>query len=174
MNLKNLVVGLALATSVLLALPAVAEGKGPHHHKHDPEKMVQRIQQKLGLSDQQVTQVKAIYAAHEPSLKNLREQMKQTFTDEQREAMRNTWKESRQNGQKLTPEQRKQKMTELGISQGQLDQMRSLREQMKKEREQMKQEVSAVLTAEQKQKLDEMKAEHKNKRRGKRGEKRAK
>lgn len=168
MNLKNLVVSLALAASVLLTLPAAAEGKGPHHGKRDPQKMVERMQEKLGLSDQQVSQVKSIYASHEQSLKNLREQMKQTFTDEQREAMKTAWKENRANGQKLTPEQRKQKMAEIGISQGQLDQMRSLREQMKQEHEQIKQEISAVLTPEQKQKLEQMKSQHKK--RGKRGD----
>lgn len=170
MNLKNFVVSLALATSILLTLPAAAEGKGPHHGKRDPQKMVQRMQEKLGLSDQQVTQVKAIYASHEPNLKNLREQMKQTFTDEQKQAMKESWKENRGKGEKLTPEQRQQKMAELGISQGQLQQMKSLREQMKNERELIKKEIAAVLTPEQQQKLEQFKADRpKRGERGKRG-----
>lgn len=163
MNLKKIVLSLALAGTVLMTLPSAAEGNGGGHHhgKRDPEKMVQRMQEKLGLSADQATQVKAVFASHEQNFRNLREQMKQTFTEEQRQAMKEAWKANRgKDHKRLSPEERQQKMAELGISQGQIQQMKSLREQMKSEREQIKTELSAILTPEQQQQLQQMRSQH--------------
>lgn len=169
MNLKKIVLSLALAGTVLLTIPSLAEGNGGgrHHGQRDPEKMVQRMQEKLGLSGDQVTRVKAVFASHEQNFKNLREQMKQTLTEEQRQAMKESWKANKgQDRKRLSPEEREQRMAQMGISQGQIQQMKSLRQQMKAEREQIKQELSAILTPEQQQKMQEMKGKHHRKFRG--------
>jgi len=161
---KGLVATLAIAATCFLALPSSAEGR---HHGNRGEgrqqKMMQEMQERLNLTDQQVTQVQQIFSAHHENIKRIRSEMKSTFTDEQRQAM----KEMRKNrtGERLSPEERRSKMASIGVSEGQLQQLNSLREQMKSERDQIKTEIAAVLTPEQQAQIDEMKRKFKGKRR---------
>ncbi len=53
---------------------------------------------------------------------------------------------------------------ELGITQDQLDQIKSIKEKYKGDREKERAEIEAVFTPEQKAKLSEMKSNHKDKR----------
>lgn len=158
---------LVLACSLLVSGPALAErGRG---HGGGGEKMLQKMSTELGLSATQTAQIKQIYESHKPRMQQIHEQMKSTFTEDQRNAM----KEMRKNrkgtdGQRPSKEERQAQMAQIGISEGQMQQMRSLREQMKTERESIKSEVNAVLTPDQQAKLEQMKSNWKN-RRGKRG-----
>jgi len=75
--MNKLLIGLlslTLASSLALAQPP--EGKG---YKGDPEKRLQRMQQNLGLSDEQMSQMKEIKANG-----GGREEMRAILTDEQR------------------------------------------------------------------------------------------
>ena len=128
--------------------------------------MLQKLTTELQLSESQVAQIKSIYEAHKPRMQQIGEQMKSTFTPEQKAAMKEMRKSNK--GERPSQEERQAKMAQIGVSQGQMDQMRSLRGQMKTEREAIKNEISAVLTAEQRTKLEQMKSEWKGKK-GKRG-----
>jgi periplasmic protein CpxP/Spy len=162
---KKIVVALALAATVFAALPAAAEGR--RGDRFSPEKMVQRMQTKLDLSEAQTAQMKAIFESHQGEFQRIKEAMKGTLTDAQRQALKEA-RESRKGSElgRPSPEERKNMMAELGVSEGQRAQMKALREQMKSEREAIKSEMQAVLTPEQQAKLAEMKAAHK----GRRGE----
>jgi protein CpxP len=168
---KGLVAAIALTATVFLAAPGFAEGN--QHGKHGEarhQKMMQRMQENLDLTDQQVTQIKAIFESHKEDFKRIKGEMKSTFTDEQRQAMKEMRQSRKQDGNQTRPtkEERQQRMQSLGISDGQRQQLASLREQMKSEREEMKTEMAAVLTPDQQAKLEEMKSKWKGKR-GKRG-----
>jgi len=165
-EVKTLFVSLLVACSVLLAGPAVAErgqGQGKRGER-SPEQRIQHLSEKLDLTPEQVTQVKAIFESHKGELDQLREQMKSTFTEEQRAAMKEMRKNRKKGGEKPSKEDRKAKLAELGISQGQMEQMKSLGQQMKSIREGIKNEMAAVLTPEQQSKLEEMKKSRKGKR----------
>lgn len=172
MSIKKFVAGVALATTVLLAMPTLADG-GRQCRKgmRNPDQIVQRMQKNLDLTDQQAVQVKEIFAAHKTDFEQLREQMKNTFTDQQRDAMKEMRKKRRaERGDRTGPpsaEEREQALRDIGISDGQIQQMKSLKEQMKAERNEIKQELAAVFTPEQQQKLEEMKSQRKHRRGGK-------
>lgn len=164
LRFKGLVAALAITATCFLALPSAAEGR---HHGNRGEgrhqKMMQKMQERLNLTDQQMTQVQQIFSAHHENIKRIRSEMKSTFTDEQRQAM----KEMRKNhsGERPSREERQSKLASIGVSEGQLQQLSSLREQMKAERDQIKTEIAAVLTPEQQAQIDEMKRDFKGKRR---------
>lgn len=172
-NFGVALVSLVFACSMFFAGPAAAE-RGHRGGKHNPEKMLQRMSEKLELTADQQAQVKAIFESHKPRMEELREQMKSTFTDEQREKMHEMRKNRKrgERGERPSKEERMAKFQELGISQGQMDQMKSLRQQMRTEREAIKNEISTILTPEQKAKAEEMKSKWKDRRhkRGPRGE----
>ena len=166
MRVKNfgaVLASLVFACSLFLSGPALAErgarGGGG-------EKMLQRLTTELQLSESQVAQIKSIYEAHKPRMQQLRGEMKSTFTPEQKEAMKEMRKSNK--GERPSKEERQAKLAQIGISQGQMDQMKSLRRQMKTERQAIQSEVSNVLTTDQRAKLEQMKSEWKSKR-GKRG-----
>ena len=168
----SVLTGLVLSCSLLLAGPAMAERGHGGKRGFNPDKMMEKMSTELGLSADQQSQIKAIFESHKPQFEQLREQMKSTFTDEQRAAMKEARQNRKAGGERPTKEERQAQFASLGISDGQMQQMKSIREQMKAEREMMKNEISAVLTPEQQSKLEEMKAKHKGKRgrRGMRGE----
>lgn len=160
-----LLAGLAFCCSIFLAAPAVARDGG--HGKHgNSQHMVQRMTEKLDLSEAQVSQITAIIESHRPNFVRIGDEMKATFTDEQRAAMKEQRKNRKAGGERPSKEERAANMQALGISDGQRAQMKSLREQMKTERQAMKAEIAAVLTPEQQAKAEAMK---KN-RRGHRGQ----
>ena len=170
---KVLIAGLAATVTMLLAVPGVAEngqGQGHHHRGKHGAKMMEKMSSELNLTSEQQAQIKTIFESHKDNFKQLREQMKSTFTEEQRQAM----KEARKNRRgakdgRPSKEERAQKMAELGISEGQRAQMQSLRQQMKQEREQIKTEIMAVLTPDQQAKFEEMKAQRKRHHKGRHG-----
>lgn len=174
-NLANIVTGLLISCSLfLLAGPAMAERGHRGHGGFTPEKMLEKMTEHLGLSTEQQSQVKTILDSHQPKFEQLREQMKSTFTEDQRQAMKEMRKNRKrgEGGERPGMEERRAKMAELGVTEEQMSQMRSLREQMKAQREQVQNEISAVLTPEQKAKAEEMKQKFRNRRghRGMRGE----
>ena len=62
----------SLTFGAFAAMGAMHHGEG---HRN-PEKMIERMKDKLGLSDAQVTQIKAIYAKNEAQFKADRDAMK--------------------------------------------------------------------------------------------------
>lgn len=173
-NFFKLLTGLIVSCSLLLAAPALAErGEGKGKRGFNPERMMEKMSAELDLSAEQQAQIKSIFESRKSKFAQLREQMKTTFTDEQRAAMKEMRKNRRAAGERPSKEERQAKFAEIGISEGQMQQMKALREQMRAEREGIKSEISAVLTPEQQAKLQEMKSKHKGKRkfRGKRGHK---
>lgn len=167
MRVKNfgaVLASLVFACSLFLSGPALAE-RGAHGHGGG-EKMLQKLTTELQLSESQVAQIKSIYEAHKPRMQQLRQEMKSTFTPEQRTAMKEMRKSNK--GERPSKEERQAKMAQIGVSQGQMEQMKSLRGQFKTEREAIQSEISTVLTADQRTKLEQMKSEWKGKR-GKRG-----
>ena len=167
----SVLTGLIVSCSLLLAGPALAD-RGQGKRGWNPDRMMEKMSTELGLSADQQAQIKSIFESHKPQFEQLREQMKSTFTEEQRAAMKEMRKNRKAGGERPSKEERQAKFAQLGVSEGQMQQMKSLREQMKAERESMKNEISAVLTPDQQTKLEEMKAKHKGKRgrRGMRGE----
>ena len=167
-NFFKLLTGLILSCSLLLA-PALAErGEGKGKRGFNPERMMEKMSAELNLTQDQQTQIKGIFESRKAKFEQYREQMKSTFTDEQRAKMKEMRKNRKSAGERLSKEDRQARWAEIGITEQQKQQMKALREQMKAERESIKNEISAVLTAEQQAKLQEMKAKHKGKR-GKRG-----
>lgn len=170
---KNLFLSLTLAASVLMALPAAADGHRHRGGKHSPEQRLNRMQSKLDLSDEQMIQMKAIFESHKSEFERIKSEMKNTFTDDQRQALKEARKNRKRDKsakrERPSPEERSKRMAKLGISEGQQAQLRSLRQQMKSERELIKQEMQAVLTPEQQTKMEEMK-KHRKGRRGNRGQ----
>jgi Spy/CpxP family protein refolding chaperone len=169
----KLLTGLILSCSLLMAGPVLAErGQGHGKRGFNPDRMMEKMSAELGLSAQQQAQIKAIFESHKPQFEQLREQMKSTFTEEQRTAMKEMRKNRKGAGERPSKEDRQARFAELGVSEGQIQQMKALRGQMKAERQSIKNEISAVLTPEQQSKVEEWKAKHKGKRgfRGKRGQ----
>lgn len=134
--------------------------------------MLEKMTQHLNLTEEQQSQVKTILESHQPKFEQLREQMRSTLTEDQRAAIKEMRKNGKKGGERPSMEERRAKMAELGVSEDQMQQMRTLREQMKAERESIKNEISAVLTPEQQAKAEEMRAKFRNRRghRGMRGE----
>lgn len=172
-SIVNLVTGLIVSCSLLL-LSGTAMAERGHHGKRgfNPEKMVEKMASHLDLTTEQQTQVKAILESHKPQFELLGEQMRSTLTEDQRARMKEMRKNRKAGGERPSKEDRQAKMAELGISDAQMQQMRSIRQQMKTEREAVKNEISTVLTPEQQAKLEEMKSNRKGRRghRGMRGE----
>lgn len=167
---KASIVGVALLALCSFAGPATAErGQGgDRQQKH--QQRFEKMQSELGLSAEQAAQIKQIMESKKAETKQLREQMKATFTDEQRAAMKEARKNrKRGEGQRPSKEERQAQMAKLGISQGQIQQMKALREQMKEHRKQIKTQISAVLTSEQQAKMEEMRKNRKGKRGHRRG-----
>jgi hypothetical protein len=82
---KILISGLAV---VLLSLCGIMGAHAMRHREshRDPAKMIEHMQQKLGLSDQQVTQIKDIYAKNEATLKADRDAIKAAANDDAKKA----------------------------------------------------------------------------------------
>ena len=170
-SFANILTGLILGCSLLLLTsPALAE-RG--QRGFNPEKMMEKMTTHLDLTTEQQAQVMAIFESHKPQFEQLRDRMRSTLTEEQRAAIKEMRKDGKAaGGERPSKEERRARLTELGVSEDQMQQMRSIREQMKAERELVKNEISAVLTPEQQAKLEEMKAKRKARRgqRGMRGE----
>jgi Spy/CpxP family protein refolding chaperone len=67
----------------LMGLHAMQHRGGEHR---DPAKMVEHMQKKLGLSDQQVTQIKDIYARNQATMKADRDAIKAAANDNAKKA----------------------------------------------------------------------------------------
>ena len=168
-SFKVSVVGISLLALCSFAGPATAE-RGEHgDRKQRHQQRFQKMQSELDLSAEQSDQIKQIWQSKRAETKQLRDQMKATFTDEQRAAMKE-WRKSRKRGEGQRPSkaERQAKMAELGISQGQMQQAKSLRQQLRQHRKDTQSQIASILTPEQQTKFEEM---HKN-RRGKRGHRR--
>ena len=165
MKFQGAMIGLLFIGSVFFAGPAAAE-RGHRGGKMNPEKIVQRLTKKLNLDEVQASQVKVIFDSHQGRLTEIREQMKSTFTDDQRSAMKERRKNRKRGGERPTKEERQAIAAELGISQGQRQQMKSLRGQMIAERQALRTEIATVLSPEQQAQFEQMK----QRRRGKRGQ----
>ncbi len=153
---------------MLVAGPAMA-GKGHHGKCGNPDQRLERMTEKLGLSDAQADQIRTIMASNKPTMDQLKEQMKSTLTDEQRAAMKEQRKSHKKDGERPSKEDRAAQMQAIGVSQGQMQQMKSLREQMKTEHQAIQAEIASVLTPEQKAKVEEMKKNKKGQK-GRRGQ----
>ena len=163
---KKLLISLTLAVSVLLAMPAAAEGRKCKRGQCSPEERVSRMQSKLNLTDQQAAQVKAIFESHQGQFERIKQEMQNTFTEDQRQAMKEARKARKGNKQaRPSKEERAQRFAEMGISEGQMAQMKSLKKQMREERKLIHEELRSVLTPEQQATFDE----RKKKRKGRRG-----
>ncbi|WP_447968052.1 periplasmic heavy metal sensor [Nitrospira sp. M1] len=67
---------LVLVSGVLVAAPGWAGGKGKHHG-HDPEKKLQKLTEKLELTEEQQAKVKPILEQKHQQLQELHKQMKE-------------------------------------------------------------------------------------------------
>lgn len=73
-----------------------------------PEERVARMKEQLGLNDEQVTKIKAIYEKNAESTKALREKGFQNLSEEERTKMRESMQAvQKEVGDVLTPEQKK-------------------------------------------------------------------
>ena len=70
---RALVLGVAIAA--FSAVQAAPGGRGDGRGQHDHEKHLQKMKKHLGLSDAQVTQIRAIHKKYEPQHKELREKL---------------------------------------------------------------------------------------------------
>ncbi len=169
---------LALATAGLVATLALggaataAPGGGPGHRGANHAQRMEKMQAELGLTADQVSRIKAIKESNAGEMKSLHEQMKATFTPEQQAQMK-AWREQRKaGGERMTREQRKEQWAQLGLSEGQQQQLKSYREQIKSKRENIHSQIMAVLTPEQQAKMEAKKAEFREKHKGRhRGDK---
>ena len=67
---------MVLVSGVLIAAPGWAGGKGKHYG-HDPEKKLQKLTKRLGLSEEQQGKVKSILEEKHHKLQELHKQMKE-------------------------------------------------------------------------------------------------
>jgi Spy/CpxP family protein refolding chaperone len=172
-SVATILTGLIVSCSLLLLTgPALAERGQRGQRGFDPEKMLEKMSTHLDLTTEQQAQVKAILESHKPQFEQLRDQMRSTLTEEQRANLKEMRKNRKAGGERPSKEERRAKLAEMGVSEEQMQQMRSVREQMKAERKLVKNEISAVLTPEQQAKLEELRAKRKGRRgqRGMRGE----
>lgn len=152
--------GVGLVASLFFAGAAVAgpgggdgHGRGGHLEKH-----FEKMQAELGLTPDQASRIKAIMDSNKGEMKQLHEQMRNTFTPEQQAQMK-AWRENRQKGDPPSGEDRKAKMDQLGLSDGQRQQLQGYREQIKSRRESIHSQIKAVLTPDQQAKMEAKKAE---------------
>lgn len=82
--LRNLILGLAAAGAIVLAAPAMAD-----HHGH----MLDRLDQKLELNDEQREQIGNLIEAHRDQMRSQRETRREG--DSQRGERRGQWREGR-------------------------------------------------------------------------------
>lgn len=164
---------LSVAAAGILSFGAFA-AEGPRHHGHGHGGGLQRMQQTLNLSDEQLNQLKPVFEAQRAQQKQMREQMKAQFdsilTADQKaqlEAFRAERKEGKREGNRDGKFRHGKggPFAKLNLSDDQKAQMKALREsmkpQMQAQRQRFEQQLAQVLTPEQKAKLDSMKAEWK-------------
>lgn len=85
-RLKKIVMsGLAIAVLSLGGLMGAHAMQHREGHR-DPAKMIERMKDKLGLSDAQVTQIKAIYERNQPAMKADRDAIKAAANDDAKKA----------------------------------------------------------------------------------------
>ena len=85
-RLKKIIIsGLAVATLSLGGIMGVHAMQHKEGHR-DPAKMIEHLQKKLGLSDQQVTQIKDVYVRNEATFKADRDAIKAATTDDAKKA----------------------------------------------------------------------------------------
>ncbi len=77
-KMKTIVMGalVLLVSGLLVVTPGLAGGKGKHHG-HNPEKKLQKLTKRLGLSKEQQAKVKPILEQKHHKLQELHKQMKQ-------------------------------------------------------------------------------------------------
>jgi Spy/CpxP family protein refolding chaperone len=169
-RIATLTAGVALVTSLLLAGPAIAGPGGGDGHRGPKQhgQRIEKMQAELGLSAEQVAQIKTIMESNKGEMKRLGEEMRAVFTPEQQAQMK-SWREQRKEGQRPTREGMKEKFEQLGLTESQRAQLKSYREQMQAKRESIKAQIAAVLTPDQQARLDAKKAEWKAKRGERRG-----
>jgi Spy/CpxP family protein refolding chaperone len=164
-RIATLIAGAGLLASMLFAAAASAMPGGGERPGGDRlERRFEKMQAELGLSADQATQIKAIMESSKDEMKALHEQMKATLTPEQQAQMK-AWREQRkQGGERPSREAMKERFEQLGLTDQQREQMRSVREQIKAKRESVRSQIHAVLTPEQQAKMEVRKAEFQNKR----------
>lgn len=162
---KKLIGGLsALAlTGMLLigsasAQPGPGGPGGPGGRRGDP---VEMLAQRLQLTDTQKAQVKSIFDKHFEAAKARHEAFEASLTPEQkaeRQARRQAWEARRaQGGEQVASNEQRPARTELTDEQRQ--KMEARHKEMDAERQQIESEIQAVLTPQQRQVLEQMKAE---------------
>lgn len=149
------------------------------------ESRMQRMQQELGLTDEQTTQIKSLRetqrAAMQASRESNRQQVEALLTPEQKEKFsamqqKRGGKKGKRHGKRggdrmgKRMDKRMERMQErLGLSAEQVTQIKALRETQRTaaqaSRESNRQQIAALLTAEQKEKFNAMK-QKRGKRRG--------
>jgi Spy/CpxP family protein refolding chaperone len=157
-----------VASLFLVGAATAAPGEGGGHGGAGHHQRFEKMQSELGLTPDQVGRIKAIMEANKDDMKALREQMKSTFTPEQQAQMQ-SWRQNRQQGQRPSREDMKAKWEQLGISDGQRQQLKSYREQMKSKRQAIQSQIQAVLTPDQQAQWEAKKAEFRGKH-GRRGQ----
>lgn len=174
-RIATTVAGVGLLASLFFAGAATAAPGGPGPGGgHHIEKRVEKMQAELGLTPDQVSRIKAIVDSNKAEMKTLHEQMRATFTPEQQAQMK-AWKEQRKEAkERPSRESMKERWEQLGLSEGQRQQLQGYREQIKNKRQSTQAQVQAVLTAEQQAKWEAKKAEFREKHRDGKGRRGAK
>lgn len=95
--------------AVLVATPAWAQDS--ERRKHDPEKHLSRLQEELDLNDQQVEQIRAIFAEQHARFEALREESGDR--ESKREAFRQLREESHERIQAVLTEDQRARLEEL-------------------------------------------------------------
>lgn len=151
---------LAGAASAMPGGPGGAAGqRGP-----DPVTM---MAERLSLTDQQKVQIQSIFEKHFAEARARHEAFEATLTPEQkaeREARRQQWQARRQQGGQVADSGQRPPRPELTPEQRQ--DMETRHRQMQANRQQLEAEIQAVLTPEQNQILQQMKAERPDRRGG--------
>ena len=87
--MKNRIVSMLLAGALLVSAPAFAEGDGGWSGKEKGEKRLEQLKEKLSLSDDQASQIRAIKEQTATEMKAIKEKTHQQIdtilTPEQRE-----------------------------------------------------------------------------------------
>lgn len=142
--MKAFILTVALA---LVSTTAMAEGKGGPHG--GGKKHMSRMQQELGLTEDQVTQMREIRQSG-----GSKEEVQAVLTPEQQAKANELRTESRAERHAIREQRRAAMQQELGLTEEQITKMREIRESGGS-----RQEVQAVLTEEQQAKAKELRAE---------------